>query len=414
MNQKISIMKQAYLSNRFVSVYSRLEAVKNLTRYLNDNWDKLEEINEREVEALQDKYIPYDSIDKMSFARRDIDALIEDLEAYSTSNINGDIEENTDNIRMSGRMYTKIDFEPLGLVAVVADNDPLTLFRAIVMVNFSGNGQIIYYSKYMRKTMEFLLDAFNKAYNNKYDFPMFMATHLESDLSKILSSSEFDLVFPIGTKAFTDNCCNKARSPKIQPNNGPTHMYIGEFANEAKAVDLCFDARMADFKSGTSVSTILYHKNSEDTAIEVMKKFVHIRMPMYGCQHTHDEYNMPLASEKDFYVQYCEPCVNFKRVESVDEAVAHINEHGGRCVECIISESDEEKMVFHRGVQAACVVSNMSTSAVNGYIVKGSCDAGFASSGLHFNGPITVNDFQKPRYYIAGSNQRFRGKRIRR
>lgn len=94
------------------------------------------------------------------------------------------------------------------------------------------------------------------------------------------------------------------------------------------------------------------------------------------------------ASEKDFDTEFLEFIVAVKLVDSVGDAVAHINEHGSRHTDCIVSESNEVASAFMRGVDSAGVYHNCSTRFADGFRYGFGAEVGISTNKIHSRGPV--------------------------
>ena len=111
------------------------------------------------------------------------------------------------------------------------------------------------------------------------------------------------------------------------------------------------------------------------------------------------------ATEEDFYTEYLDYIISVKTVGSIDEAVAHINEHNTKHSECIVTKDYNHANQFLDEVDAACVYVNASTRFTDGNEFGFGAEIGISTQKLHARGPMGLRELTTYKYIIYGDGQ---------
>jgi glutamate-5-semialdehyde dehydrogenase len=125
-----------------------------------------------------------------------------------------------------------------------------------------------------------------------------------------------------------------------------------------------------------------------------------------GCERTRQLVSWAVpATEDDWYTEYLALILAVKVVDSLDEAIAHINHYGSRHSEAIITRSLEAARRFTREVDAACVYVNASTRFTDGFEFGFGAEIGISTQKLHARGPMGLRELTTTKYIVYGDGQ---------
>ena len=111
------------------------------------------------------------------------------------------------------------------------------------------------------------------------------------------------------------------------------------------------------------------------------------------------------ATEEDYGKEYLDYILSLKTVDSVDEAIAHINRYGTKHSECIVTENEENAAKFLNAIDAACVYWNASTRFTDGFEFGFGAEIGISTQKLHARGPMGLRELTTYKYQIRGNGQ---------
>ena len=111
------------------------------------------------------------------------------------------------------------------------------------------------------------------------------------------------------------------------------------------------------------------------------------------------------ATEEDFGKEYLDYILSVKTVDSVEEAIDHINKYSTHHSECIVTENKEAAEMFQERVDAACVYVNVSTRFTDGFEFGFGAEIGISTQKLHARGPMGLREITSYKYRITGNGQ---------
>ena len=112
-----------------------------------------------------------------------------------------------------------------------------------------------------------------------------------------------------------------------------------------------------------------------------------------------------LATDKDFHTEYLDLILSVKVVQSLDQAITHINHYGTRHSDSIVTEDYNNALKFLRGVDSACVYANASTRFTDGNQFGMGAEIGISTDKLHARGPMALEELTTYKYMIFGDGQ---------
>ena len=157
-----------------------------------------------------------------------------------------------------------------------------------------------------------------------------------------------------------------------------------------------------------AVESLLVHKNIAEAALPVIKsKLDEHNVEIRGCQKTADILGdcVTLASDDDYATEFLDFIISVKVVDSIEEAIEHIQKYSTRHSECIVTKSLENAEKFQREVDAAAVYVNASTRFTDGGEFGFGAEIGISTQKLHARGPMGLRELTTVKYLINGNGQ---------
>lgn len=224
----------------------------------------------------------------------------------------------------------------------------------------------------------------------------------------MLKMNEYlDVVIPRGGKGLKKVVMDHAAVPYIMTGMGNCHVYVDEFADIEKTRRIMFNAKVQRPSVCNAAEKLLVHNNIAkaflpDMLAELMAAGVEIR----GCERTCQVVSgLKEATPEDWDTEYLELILAVKVVDSVEEAVEHINRHGTGHSEVIVSENYSNVRRFMSAVDAAAVYANASTRFTDGGVFGFGAEMGISTQKLHARGPMGLTELTTTKYIIYGDGQ---------
>ncbi|MGE5422415.1 MAG: glutamate-5-semialdehyde dehydrogenase [Ignavibacteriales bacterium] len=213
-----------------------------------------------------------------------------------------------------------------------------------------------------------------------------------------------DVVIPRGGKGLKQVVIEHATVPYIMTGMGNCHVYVDAEADLIKARRIMFNAKVQRPSVCNAAETLLVHKEAAESYLPAMiedlkKAGVEIR----GCEATRKIVpDIVAAVEKDWDEEYLDLILAVKVVDSLEEAINHINDHGTGHSEAIVSENYTSVRHFMNAVDAAAVYANASTRFTDGGVFGFGAEMGISTQKLHARGPMGLTELTTTKYIIYG------------
>lgn len=227
-------------------------------------------------------------------------------------------------------------------------------------------------------------------------------------VGELITAREFvDVIIPRGGKGLTERISNEARVPVIKHLDGICHVYIDEHAAIDKAIKVAMNAKTHRYGVCNAMETLLVHeavarKVLPDLAGQYREKGVELR----GCSKTRDIVaGINEASEADWTTEYLAAILSIRVVNSLDDAIEHINTYGSHHTDAIITEDYTRARRFLREVDSSSVMVNASTRFADGFEYGLGAEIGISTDKLHARGPVGLEGLTTLKYIVLGDGQ---------
>ncbi|MCM1288331.1 MAG: glutamate-5-semialdehyde dehydrogenase [Clostridium sp.] len=216
-----------------------------------------------------------------------------------------------------------------------------------------------------------------------------------------------DLLIPRGGAGLIKTIVENATVPVIETGTGNCHIYIDKSADMEKALPIIKNAKLQRLGVCNACESLVIHKDIADKAIPLIADL----LKENACEMRGDaravslsDYIIP-ASEEDYGTEYLAKIISAKVVDSLDEAIDHINNYSTGHSEAIITESYENAQRFLAEIDSACVYVNASTRFTDGFMFGFGAEIGISTQKLHARGPMGLLALTSTKYIIYGNGQ---------
>ena len=296
---------------------------------------------------------------------------------------------------------------PIGVIGVVFESRPDALVQIAGLCLKSGNATLLKGGREALRTNRALMKAMQEGVQNL--LPSGWAALLETrdDVNDMLSQDEsIDLIIPRGSNSFVKYIMEHTTIPVMGHAEGLCHTYVDASADVDMAVKVVVDAKTQALAVCNATETLLVHKDIAAAflprcAEALRAKGVEIR----GDERTREIIACEPANDADWDTEYLDAILSVRIVDSVEEAIAHINRHGSHHTDAILTRDEEAKQKFLSGVDSAGVYVNCSTRFADGFRYGFGAEVGIATGKLHARGPVGLEGLCTYKYQLIGSGQ---------
>ena len=216
-----------------------------------------------------------------------------------------------------------------------------------------------------------------------------------------------DIVIPRGGLNLIRFVEEHSLIPVIRHDLGICHTYVDEFANIDMAVSVSYNAKVQRPAVCNAMETLLVHdKVAGDFLPQIKTEYDKAGVELRGCNKTRKYLTgIKEATEKDWSTEYLDLILSVKIVETIDEAIEHINTYGSHHSDAIISENYNRCMQFLNEVDSAACFVNASTRFTDGNEFGLGAEMGISNQKLHVRGPMGLKELTSAKYIILGNGQ---------
>lgn len=224
-----------------------------------------------------------------------------------------------------------------------------------------------------------------------------------------------DVLIPRGGAGLIRTVVENSTIPVIETGTGNCHVYVDEYADLDMAENIIVNAKTQRLGVCNACESLVVHRAVAEQAIPAISralyaKDVEIRGDERARQFDIDESGqqrgkMKPASEEDFGTEYLDRIISVKVVDSIEEAIGHINHYNTGHSEAIITKDYEHAKQFLNEIDAAAVYVNASTRFTDGFEFGFGAEIGISTQKLHARGPMGLLALTSTKYIILGSGQ---------
>ena len=226
--------------------------------------------------------------------------------------------------------------------------------------------------------------------------------------NEFMKMNEFvDVLIPRGGAGLIKAVVANSTIPVIETGTGNCHIYIDKDADINMAVEIIYNAKTQRIGVCNSCESLVVHEEVRKSLLPIMaEKLKSHNVEIRGDEGTREILpDCTPATEEDYRTEYLDYIISIKTVESVEEAILHINQNNTKHSDCIITENRKAAEQFLNEVDAACVYWNVSTRFTDGFEFGFGAEIGISTQKLHARGPMGLKELTSYKYIIQGSGQ---------
>jgi glutamate-5-semialdehyde dehydrogenase len=311
--------------------------------------------------------------------------------------------------RPNGMKITKVSV-PLGVIGIIYESRPNVTADAFSLTFKSGNVVILKGGSDAINTNIAITNVIRDVLKNNGINPdaiqLIEKTDRETANEFMKMSDYVDVLIPRGGAGLKKAVVANATIPVIVTGDGNCHVYVDKEADIDMAVNIIFNAKTQRIGVCNACESLCVHKDIRDAFLPaVAKKLSEKNVELRGDSLTKEVIDCKDATEEDFATEYLDYILSIKTVESVEEAIEHINKYNTGHSDCIVTNNEATAKKFLDGVDAACVYWNVSTRFTDGFEFGLGAEIGISTQMLHARGPMGLKELTSYKYTITGNGQ---------
>jgi glutamate-5-semialdehyde dehydrogenase len=389
------------------------DAALDLTaRLLGERVGEVLEANAADLADERAAGLPAALRDRLTLSEGRIAAMADGVRAVAA--LDDPIGDELDHRELDGGLDLRKIRVPLGVVAVVYEARPNVTIDCAVLTIKSGNAIVLRGSSYAERTNGALAaiarEALAEAGLPEDAVVLLPVGEGRDDLAELATQDGVvDLLIPRGGEGLKAALKGVATVPVIYAAAGNCHVYVHSDADLKMARRIAYNAKVQRPGVCNAAETLLVDAAVAESFLPGALADLHAA----GVELVGDEQARGLAggvevgaaNEEDWGTEYLDLKMVVGIVDSLDQAIDHINSHGTSHSEAIVTSSKEAADRFSDGVDAAVVYTNASTRFTDGFEFGMGAEIGNSTQKLHARGPIGLRELTTYKYVVRGDGQ---------
>ncbi|PTQ57257.1 MAG: Gamma-glutamyl phosphate reductase [Candidatus Carbobacillus altaicus] len=416
--QKLKDAKEAQSELCHLTAQKKNDLLAAMARTLRTHEEAILAANADDVEEAEAKMMPSARIDRLRLTPERIQAMIEGLDAVrALEDPVGHVTRSF--VRPNGLVIRQVHV-PFGVIAIIYEARPNVTVDASALALKAGSSVVLRGSSETLHSNRAIVNALHEALDI-LNLPRALVTFIdipEREAVDVLIRARglVDLVIPRGGAGLIRHVVDHARVPVIETGVGNNHLYIDRLAELDMAVRIAIDAKTDRPSVCNAIETLLVHTDIADQYLpRAVQALIAHGVEIRACPRSLEILNgAGLAAKalqpEDDETEYLDLILAVRIVDSIEEAIAHINRFGTKHSEAIVTEDAKSAHMFLQSVDAAAVYHNASTRFTDGFEFGFGAEMGISTQKLHARGPVGLMELTTIKYEVTGQGQ-VRGKR---
>ena len=387
--------KAKFASKKVATVSTEIKnkALLNIAESLRLNTDKIFEANKRDLgEAkilVQNNELSQATFNRLKLDENKMRDMIQGI--IDISNLEDPIGKVLLKRELDkGLILSKISC-PIGVLGIIFEARPDVISQISALAIKSSNAVILKGGKESINTNKAIMLAIQEALEKTEGFPDNVLNQVFSrdDVKNMLSMDKYiDLIIPRGGNSLVKFIKENTKIPVLGHADGICHIFVDETADLEKAKKIIIDAKTQYPSACNSVETVLIHKNFKYPS-ELLKALEDADIEL-------------ISTPESWHKEYSDKILAYKYVDSLDEAIEHVNEYSSGHTESIITENKENAKEFMNSIDSAGVYHNVSTRFADGFRYGFGAEVGISTNKTHARGPVGLEGLTIYKYNLEG------------
>lgn len=408
LSKKLQLVKQASIKIANLTNEVKNSALNNIIVNINSNKSKIIKANLQDINKAEEDNLAIPLLKRLKLDEKKIDEVIEGIRSLIT------LEDPTNKIiaqtLLDDNLILTKKTVPIGVVGVIFESRPDALVQIATLCIKSGNCAILKGGSEALNTNRILssiiIDSIVQTDSAFVNSILLLETR--EDVANILQYNQYiNLIIPRGSNAFVQYIQKNSSIPVLGHADGICHVYVDKDADFEKAVDIIIDSKTQYVAVCNALETLLVHKDCPVSFWQNLEKSLAEKGVELRCDDRAAKFikNKKLATEDDWSTEYLSLILSIKVVDSLEEAIEHINYYGSGHTDAIITNNNEAKNKFEAFIDSSSVMVNCSTRFADGFRYGFGAEVGISTNKIHARGPVGLDGLIIYKYLVEGDGQ---------
>ncbi|MDR1401127.1 MAG: glutamate-5-semialdehyde dehydrogenase [Endomicrobium sp.] len=399
--------KEASRSLASMNANQKNKVLSAMADALQQNTNEILFHNKIDIEAAKEAKTNSALIDRLTLTKERIDNMTKSIKdvIFLNDPIGAVLEESNPIV---GLNVKKIRV-PLGVISMIYEARPNVTVDAAGLCLKAGNAVILKGGSEAINSNKILAKIIHEA-GLKAGMPpgsvQLMDTVDRTAVQEILKLDNFiDLIIPRGSEELINFVKNHSLIPILSHGKGLCHTYIDKDADVNMAIKISVNAKCQRPAACNAMETLLIHKDMARKILpNLCKLYSEANVELKGCNISKSIVDsIKSATKEDWNTEYHDLKLSIKVVNSLEEAISHINKYGSMHSEAIVTDNEQTANEFAAKVDAAAIFINASTRLHDGGTFGLGCEVGISTQKLHARGAMGINELTTTKYMVNGN-----------
>lgn len=385
------------------------QALRAMADALADQRAALQTANKLDIQAAQARALEPALLDRLALSDRSIDLMIEGLRQIAA--MPDPVGELTaTKIRPNGMRVAQMRV-PLGVIGIIYESRPNVTIDAAALCLKSGNAAILRGGSealHSNLALGKIVVQGLRAAGLPGNAVQVIDTPDRAAVGTLITMTEYvDVIIPRGGKSLIQRLSNEARVPMIKHLDGNCHVYVDAYADLKKAATIAFNAKTYRYGVCGAMETLLVHRDVAAALLpDLARALIEHGVELRGCPRTLALVPQAVpATEEDWATEYLAPILAIRVVDSMQDAIEHIERWGSGHTEAIVTQDLSQAQHFQRDVDSSSVYVNLPTCFADGFEYGLGAEIGISTNRLHARGPVGLEGLTTLKWVLQGDGQ---------
>jgi len=409
MINKLQAAKNASYKLALLSSDTKNQVLRDCAKFITENSDEIIAANKLDMEAGRSKNMSEGLLDRLLLTDERIKGIAASLEELAL--LSDPIGEISSMIKRPNGLMIGRKRVPIGVIGVIYEARPNVTVDSFGICFKSGNAVVLRGGSDAINSCKAIVKTIKQALaENGIDENA--VTYIEDEghdgIKELITANDYvDLVIPRGGAGLIEFVVKNATVPAIHTGTGNCHVYVDEYANLQMAVKIIVNAKTTRLGVCNACESLVVHRAVLDKFAPLIYKALSEHGVEIRADKEAEKYckGFVPAAEEDWGKEYLDRIISLKSVDSIEEAVLHINKYNTGHSETIITDNIQNAEYFTSVIDAACVYVNASTRFTDGGEFGLGAEIGISTQKIHARGPMGLKELTCEKYIILGDGQ---------
>ena len=365
--------------------------------------------NKKDIAAGKEGGMSEALIDRLTLTAGRIEQIAEGLR--QVAELPDPVGEVTDEFTRPNGMRIRKVRVPMGVIGVIYESRPNVTADAFALCFKAGSAVVLKGGSDAIHSNEAITDVLREALADCGIGPNAVQLIASTDRAatrEFMTMRQYvDVLIPRGGAGLIRATVENSKIPVIETGTGNCHIYVDKDADLTKAMPIIINAKTQRIGVCNAAESLVVHREIMDAFLPALSD----AMQEYNVELRADDDSRRLlpyaveATEEDFGKEYLALIMSVKTVDSVEEAIDHINRYHTGHSDCIVTENEKAAQKFLDEVDSACVYVNVSTRFTDGFEFGFGAEIGISTQKLQARGPMGLREITSYKYLITGDGQ---------